>query len=306
MSNSTRSFTKSLRRFISGPGSDKDEDPEPYLLDWRSHKWFIILTVVLGIFVDIFLYGSTVVVLPFVLEEQAGVAVEDIAAWTGHSMLSYSLASLVSSPIAGFMADKADNRRGPLLLGLCFLLAGCICLWAANGLVVLLVGRVLQGVSAGFVWSIGLALIVDTVGLDEVGEVLAYADISLCFGLASAPPIAGIILQYASKDAVYGLILSMIILDVVMRLFLIERKTAERLDPCSKRPRTEKRDSKASAEEQEGEPKLDEAPQVAAVISQSVGSQEPDSSFWEYSLILFKSWRMLGALIGTWASAHIL
>lgn len=261
------------------------------MLSWRSSKWFIILTVVLGIFVDIFLYGSTVVVLPFVLESQAGVAHEDIGKWTGYSMLSYALASLVSSPVAGFLADKARNRRGPLLVGLGFLLAGCVCLWAANNLVVLILGRVLQGVSAGFVWSIGLALIADTIGFNEVGEVLAYADISLCFGLASSPPIAGTLLKLSGKNAVYGLVLAMIILDVFMRLFLIERKTAMRFDPFS-----------PSSIEQDETNEESKAQEVAAITSQLNAAD----SYLKYASVLFRSWRMVGALIGTWASSHIL
>ncbi|KAK7423625.1 hypothetical protein QQZ08_008979 [Neonectria magnoliae] len=289
----TQSTTHSLKRFIVGYSRGDQPGSKPHLLKWRSSRWFIIITVVLGIYVDIFLYGSTVVVLPFVLEDQAGISHDEIGKWTGYSMLTYSLASLVSSPIAGFLADKARNRREPLLLGLLFLLAGCTCLWAASSITVLLVGRFLQGVSAGFVWSIGLALIADTVGIDEVGQVLAHADISLCFGLASAPPISGSVLKKYGKDAVYALVMGFILLDVVMRLVLIERRVAERFQLSSVDQATETTGQQDSIERQ-------------PPSSQDANEDGEDSSYLEYATVLFRSWRVLGALVGTWAVAHIL
>ncbi|KAI5462618.1 major facilitator superfamily domain-containing protein [Mariannaea sp. PMI_226] len=274
---------------------------KPCFLRFRSSKQTIIATVTLGIYVDIFLYGSTVIVLPFVLEEQVNVAPNDIGKITGYSMLAYGIASFISSPIAGLLADKAQNRREPLLLGLVFLFAGCIFLWAARSVPALLFGRILQGISAGFVWSIGLALIVDTVGFDEVGEVLAYADISLCFGLASSPPIAGCVLQKFGKNAVYGLVMAMILIDVFMRLFIIERKTAERLKAGSNSPSSGATEPDKAVLHTLEQPKLPDGSDITAVES-----KEEEKSYLEYAMILIRSWRLCGALVGTWASAHIL
>ncbi|KPM42016.1 hypothetical protein AK830_g4514 [Neonectria ditissima] len=290
---STRAALLSLKRFFLGYSKDEPLGSTPHLLAWRSWKWFIIATVVLGIYVDIFLYGSTVVVLPFLLENQAGVSHDDIGKWTGYSMLTYSLASLISSPIAGFVADKAPNRRLPLLVGLLFLCVGCFCLWFARNITTLLMGRFLQGVSAGFVWSIGLALIADTVGVHEVGELLSYADISLCFGLASAPPISGLVLKACGKNAVYGLVMGLIVLDIVMRLFLIERQAAERFQSTSVDEETGINDQKDSTDGQD-------------LSSQATSDMGKDSSYMEHVAIPLKSLRVFGALVGTWAVAHIL
>ncbi|KAH7148849.1 major facilitator superfamily domain-containing protein [Dactylonectria macrodidyma] len=297
-----KSTGESLKHLIFGYSRSGDFERKPKLLKWRSSRFFIIATVVLGIYVDIFLYGSTVVVLPFVLESQAGVPHEEIGKWTGHSMLTYSLASLVSSPIAGFLADKAQNRREPLLFGLLFLLTGCACLWAATCISVLLLGRFLQGISAGFVWSIGLALIADTVGYNEVGQVLSHADIALCFGLASAPPISGTVLRVSGKDAVYALVMGLIVLDVFMRLFLVERSVAEKFEPSSQGfigviqqtpPMKQTISSESDAITNE-------------ITNATTNETTKDSSYLEYAGVLFNSWRIIGALFGTWAVAHIL
>jgi predicted MFS family arabinose efflux permease len=42
----------------------------------------------------------------------------------------------------------------------------------ARNISLLVIGRLLQGASASIVWTVGLALLVDTVGQNEIGESL--------------------------------------------------------------------------------------------------------------------------------------
>lgn len=44
----------------------------------------------------------------------------------------------------------------------------------ARTLALLVVGRVLQGLSGGIVWTVGQALLVDTVGQKNIGQILGY------------------------------------------------------------------------------------------------------------------------------------
>ena len=261
----------------------RDKLVKPRLLTLRSWKWTIISTVLLGIYVDIFLYGGTVVIIPFTLEEQVGIGSEDILVWNSYCLIAYSVAAVISSPVAGFWADRATTRRLPLLLGLLFLLTGTICLWVAERGWVLLIGRTLQGISCGFVWSIGLALIVDAVGDEGLGRVLGLADVSLCLDIASAPPVAGVLLERPGKHAVYGLAMGLIVLDVIMRVFIIEPKVASMWGFGD-----------------DGEPKLLEEDSTSSEIDEAEIDEVP---YWK---VLAKSWRIRGALCGTWAVAHIL
>ncbi|CAM1500993.1 Fc.00g101550.m01.CDS01 [Cosmosporella sp. VM-42] len=256
---------------------------KPRFFNIRSWKWSIIFTVLLGIYVDIFLYGGTVVIIPFVLEEQIGIGSEDVLAWNSYCLIAYSVAAVISSPIAGYLADRAASRRQPLLWGLLFLLTGTLCLWLAKSGGVLLLGRVLQGISCGFVWSIGLALVADAVGDDGIGRVLGLADVSFCLGIASAPPVAGALLDGPGKHAVYGLAMGLIVLDVSMRVFIIEPKVASRWGLGAAGELKLLREYSPSSEIEEAE--VDEVP------------------YWK---VLAKSWRIRGALCGTWAVAHIL
>lgn len=72
--------------------------------------------------------------------------------------------------ICGYLADVSSNRRSTLLIGLLALSGATVLLCVGSNITILIIGRFLQGVSAAVVWSVGLALIVDTVGKNEVAQ----------------------------------------------------------------------------------------------------------------------------------------
>ena len=94
--------------------------------------------------------------------------------------------------------------------------------------VLLLLARCLQGASAGIVYTVGLALLVDTVGQDEVGAWMGSALSGMSFGLMIGPFIAGIIYAKAGYLAVFATILAVIGLDFAARLFMIEKQSAKK------------------------------------------------------------------------------
>jgi MFS family permease len=65
----------------------------------------------------------------------------------------------------------------------------------ARNIPLLVIGRLLQGFSASVVWTVGLALIIDTVGEDEVGEMLGYMSISMTLGFLLGPLLGGIVFE---------------------------------------------------------------------------------------------------------------
>jgi MFS family permease len=101
-----------------------------------------------------------------------------------------------------------------------------ICL--GNSLAVLMVGRALQGLSAAVVWTVGLALIVDTVGPTELAQMMGYISLSMSIAILAAPLFGGVVYEKGGYYAVFYLSFGMIILDIILRLLLIERKIAQR------------------------------------------------------------------------------
>ena len=99
-------------------------------------------------------------------------------------LAAYAGASVVSSPIAGFLADKMGSRQLPFLLGLIALLLATILLAIGDSYSGLVIARLLQGLSAAVVWVVGLALLVETVGPENLGAVIGTVT---CTGSALRP-----------------------------------------------------------------------------------------------------------------------
>ncbi|KAI4217859.1 MAG: hypothetical protein L6R36_009240, partial [Xanthoria steineri] len=87
--------------------------------------------------------------------------------------------------------------------------------------------KCLQGASAGIVYTVGLALLVDTVGRNEVGAWMGSALSGMSAGVMIGPFIAGIIYAKAGYLAVFATILAVIGLDFMARLFMIEKQSAK-------------------------------------------------------------------------------
>lgn len=132
-------------------------------------------TVAIAVFTDIFLYSVIIPVLPFALEQRAGVDPKETQKWTAIFLAVYGAALGFGSLVFGYLADKTTSRRMPLLLGLLALGGSTAMLCAGRGLPLLLAGRILQALSASVVWTVGLALLSDTVPKEDIGKAMGYA-----------------------------------------------------------------------------------------------------------------------------------
>jgi MFS family permease len=220
MAASARGLRRSTR-------ADEVGSKPPLLLAFRSSTPFIAFTVCLAVFTDIFLYGLVVPVMPFALTERAGIAEEDIQSWNAILLGAYSLALFIGSPISGIYADRTQSRRFPLLLGLLALAGSTILLCVGKHIALLVVGRILQGLSAAIVWSVGLALLADTVGRN-IGLYMGFVSIALSVGLLISPLVGGGVYGALGYYAVFYVAFGLIFLDIVLRFVLIEKKVARR------------------------------------------------------------------------------
>lgn len=153
-------------------GSGSGHGQKPWALRYRSSTPFIIATVAVGLFTDLFLYGLVVPVLPFMLRGRLDVPEESIQRYVSGLLAAYAGASVLASLPAGWIANRTRSRQLPFLFGLLALLAATIMLAAGRSTAVIVVARVLQGISAAVVWTIGMAMVVDTVGSENLGTVV--------------------------------------------------------------------------------------------------------------------------------------
>jgi MFS family permease len=229
-----------FRNFISGKRLAGASPPR--LLKIRSSTSFILTTICLAVFTDIFLYAVIVPVIPFAIGARAGVPESDVQRWVSVLLAVYGGALLVASPITGWYADSSSSRRSPLLIGLLALAGATLMLCLAQTIWLLVLGRVLQGISATIVWTVGTALLVDTVGKRYIGQTMGYVSISMSLGILIAPVLGGVVCIYplivglilldikvfsqAGYFAVYYMAFGLIVVDIILRLALIEKKVA--------------------------------------------------------------------------------
>ena len=206
-----------------GHGDAGPSNP-PVLLHIRSSKWFILFTISVAIFTDIFLYGVIVPVIPFALSLRAGVKEADVQHWVSVLLAVYSAALLVSAPFLGWIADRVKARRGPLLAGLLLLAGATLMLMLGRSVAVLVAGRLLQGLSAGVVWVAGLAVLADTTGSDDIGETMGIVSLAYSLGILIAPLLGGVVYQSGGYYSVFYMAFGLIFLDIVLRFTFIEKK----------------------------------------------------------------------------------
>ncbi|KAI0137811.1 MFS general substrate transporter [Hypoxylon sp. NC0597] len=243
-------FLSSTRQFLSGTKKDSKSKP-PFLLSIRSSTTLIVLTVNLAIFTDIFYYALIVPVIPFSLTVQVGIPEDQVQHWTSILLACYSVALFVGSPLAGIYADHTSSRRWPLLIGLVALAASTLLLCFGNSIGLLVLGRLLQGFSAAIVWSVGCALLVDTMD-SAVGVAIGYVGTSMSIGLLIAPVIGGAVYSAVGYYPVYYIAFGVVAVDILLRLFMIEKKVArqwidEDQDPCTSDERNSQADVEAAA-----------------------------------------------------------
>jgi len=160
------------KRFLNTTQIKRNYLEKPAGLEWRSNELFIVVTVGIGLFTDLFLYGLFVPVLPFMLVDRIGLSPDQVQANVSSLLAAYAGASVVISPIAGIITDRLATRREPFLLGVTSLFGATLLLLNGRTIPMLLTARMLQGISAAFVWTTGMALCLETVGAEKLGKTI--------------------------------------------------------------------------------------------------------------------------------------
>src|SRR5215469_2324501 len=107
--------------------------------------------------------------------------------------------------LCGWLADRTSSRQLPLVLGLLALGSATVMLNLGSSIAVLIVGRVLQGMSAAVVWVVGLALMADNVGRDEVGQSMAWVFMGMSMAMLVGPLLGGVVFAKAGYYWVFGM-----------------------------------------------------------------------------------------------------
>jgi MFS family permease len=100
-------------------------------------------------------------------------------------------------------------------------------LTAGSSLGLLITGRFLQGLSAAVVWTVGLALLSDTISKEDIGQAMGYIAAATSIGSLLGPLLGGIVYANAGYYAVFAMGFALIGVDIFLRLIMVEKSVAQ-------------------------------------------------------------------------------
>jgi MFS transporter, DHA1 family, tetracycline resistance protein len=141
----------------------------------RAALIFVFVTVT----IDILAFGVIIPVLPHLIQELVGGSIPKASVWAGVFGTVFALTQFISSPIQGALSDRYGRR--PVILVSCLGLALDFVLMAvARTLPLLLIGRVISGITAAS-FSTANAYIADVTPAEK--RAAAFGMLGAAFGI---------------------------------------------------------------------------------------------------------------------------
>lgn len=148
----------------------------------------------------------------------------------------------------------------------------------------LVCSRILHGLSSSILYTVGLAVLVDTVGKDEVGQWMGTAMSCNNIGMMISPMLGGIVYDKSGKLAVFAIMISLGAFDIVLRLLMDEppRKLPSKAVITEVEPNQEKGEKSKT--------------QVSTTITSTSSSSDSDTSSTTSDMKSLRSGRLPGIL----------
>lgn len=152
-----------------------------------DRKNVIFLLVAAAMLIDMMMYTLVIPILP---AYSTTLGADELM--IGVIFGAFSIALLLFSIPFGVLSDHVGRR--PLLVAGMFLLAVTNLVFIlSDNLYLLIVARIIQGISGAATWSAGLALIADTFDVSERGSKLGMAMAIMSAGTLAGPVVGGVI-----------------------------------------------------------------------------------------------------------------
>lgn len=175
-----------------------------------------LIVVALTIFVDSFIGGVIVPVLPL-YASTLGLSSFQL----GVVFAAYSAALLFLSIPMGVLSDKF-GRRKIMITGMVFLTVTTVAFSFANSFLTLSLIRLLQGVGASATWSVGPALIADLFPHKERGGKMGLAMAGNSFGFLFGPVVGGFLYDWGGYAAPFWLSACITVLVLAATVIIIK------------------------------------------------------------------------------------
>jgi DHA1 family tetracycline resistance protein-like MFS transporter len=156
--------------------------------------------VAVSVFINFAGFTLVIPVLPFSVARY--VSAPDIAWWVSLILALYSLCSFVAAPVLGAMSDRY-GRRPVMLLSLCGSALGFAVFGVGGALWVLVLGRVIEGLTAGSISAL-YAYVADMHEPADRGPAFGMLGAAGGLGFMLGPVLGGALGQISLSAPLYG------------------------------------------------------------------------------------------------------
>ena len=139
------------------------------------------------------------------------------------------LSGAIANPVMGRLGDMHGKRR-MVLVSLCILFAGCVLAATTSELIVLVIGRAMQGFAIA-VLPLGMSIAKDTLPPDKTTSGVALVSATLGIGAGIGLPMAGLIAGWFQWQAVFWFSAALAALAIVLVTVFIPDDTARSGQP---------------------------------------------------------------------------
>jgi MFS transporter, DHA2 family, multidrug resistance protein len=163
----------------------------------ESYKWFLLANVMLGTFMAVLDATIVNVGLPKIMAS-FGVGLDKIE-WV---VTAYMLAMAVALPTSGWLADKFGYKR-LYFIGLFLFTLGSMLCGRSSDENMLIISRVIQGLGAGTIQPLGMAIITREFPPHQRGIALGFWGISAAASVSFGPLIGGFLIDRFSWPLIF-------------------------------------------------------------------------------------------------------
>jgi DHA2 family multidrug resistance protein len=162
-----------------------------------NYKWWLLANVMIGTFMAVLDATIVNVGLPKIMAS-FGVGIDKIE-WV---ITAYMLAMAVMLPTAGWLADKYGYKRVYFLGLMLFTIGSFLCGMSSNE-DMLIISRIIQGLGAGAIQPIGMAIITREFPPHQRGVALGFWAISAAASVSFGPLIGGFLVDNFSWQLIF-------------------------------------------------------------------------------------------------------
>ncbi|MFI6628755.1 MFS transporter [Nonomuraea fuscirosea] len=169
--------------------------PTPYELLPARNRRLITAATLTCVFLSMLDGTVTGTAMPRIVAQLGGAET-----WYVWVVTAYLLTSTVTVPLYGRFSDLR-GRRGPLLTGLGIFLAGSLACGLASSITLLIAARAVQGLGAGALLTVGMAVVRDLYPPSRMGGMVRMQSVMavmLVAGMVGGPLAGGVLADYAS------------------------------------------------------------------------------------------------------------